>query len=106
MMFSPDAPKIWPETLEAAGATMATEKRAGWSARTFSAITARRAAAASSLIGTDWVIRVQATGARQLARTLLRAPSMAMMRERPAMPILAAPKLAWPMLPNSPEVEV
>ena len=77
--------------MAAAGETRATEKRAGWSARIFSAITARRAAAASSLIGTDWVIRVQATGAMQLERTLLRAPSMAMIRERPAMPILAAP---------------
>ena len=27
MMFSPEAPKIWPETLAAAGAVMATEKR-------------------------------------------------------------------------------
>ena len=52
---------------------------------------ARRWAAASSLTGTDWVMRVQATGARALARTLLRAPSMAMIRDRPTMPILAAP---------------
>ena len=66
-------------------------ERAGWSARIFSAITARRAAAASSLTGTDWVMRVQATGARQLERMLLRAPSMAMIRDSPAMPILAAP---------------
>ena len=47
MMFSPPGAKVWPETFEAAGATTATEKRAGLSARIFSAMTARQAAAAS-----------------------------------------------------------
>ena len=90
-MLSPLTPKIWPLTALAASETRATENRAGWSGRMSWAIWARRAAWASSLTGTDWVIRVQATGAMQLQRTFLAAPSMAMIRDRPAMPILAAP---------------
>ena len=40
--------------------------------------------------GIDSIIRVHANGAMMLERTFFRAPSMATIRDRPAMPILAA----------------
>ena len=47
-------------------------------------------APSSSFTGMDSIMRVQANGAITLERTFLRAPSIARMRERPTMPILAA----------------
>ena len=49
-----------------------------------------RSAEASSFTGMVAIIRVQANGAMMLERTFFCAPSIAMMRERPMMPSLAA----------------
>ena len=51
---------------------------------------ATRSLSASVLVGIEDTMRLQAKGAIQLERTLTRCMSMAMARDKPTMPILAA----------------
>ena len=74
----------------AAGDDNATAIWAGRTGLCISRITSRLSAASASR-GTESVMRVAAPGASALERTLVRAPSSAMIRESPAIPIFAAP---------------